>query len=86
MALELHDKLIQRLRGNFKEVVDCLDDVEATGRVTGVIISPVFVGLDHEDRQTRLWSVLESGLTPEELENVGPIAALTPSEANVRAV
>jgi len=50
----------------------------------GVIASPVFRKLDHEARQRKLWNVLKKSLTSDELENVGPIATLTPEESSVK--
>ena len=81
---KLHKKIISALRHSWKEVSDFLDDIPETGRVMGVIASPVFRKLDHEARQRKLWNVLKKALSSEELENVGPIATLTPEEATVK--
>ena len=56
------------------------------GRVSGVVISPSFESLDYSARQTKLSALLKRGLSAEELSAVGAIAALTPAEANVKAI
>jgi len=76
--------MIQALRQRWPDVVDAVDDVDGGYGVTGVIISRAFNGLDHDVRQKRLWSVLNKALTSGELEQIGPIATLTPAEANVK--
>jgi hypothetical protein len=81
----LHKKVIQVLRREFGKVTDALEQVPSTGRVTGVIISPAFNKLDDGARQRRLARALKAGLTKEEESNVGPIAVLTPAEADAKA-
>ena len=81
---QLHKKVITLLRHRFVDVVDALEDVPSTGRITGVIVSPSFEDLDYEERQEQLWSALDAGLTAEEARQVGPIAVLIPAEANVK--
>jgi len=83
---KLHRKVMRVLRQRFGEVRDALEDVKATGRVLGAVISPAFNRLDFDERQRRLSKALKEGLTPEEEENVGPIAALTPAEVDVKAM
>lgn len=83
---KLHKKVIRVLRKRFGEVTDALEDVEETGRVMGVVIGAAFNGLDFDERQLRLWNALKDGLTPAEEANVGPIAVLTPAEADVKAM
>ena len=80
---KLHKKVIRVLKQSFSDVIDALDEVPETNRITGVVISSVFEGLSHKKRQTRLWRALEAGLTKDEQEDVGPIAALTPAEAMI---
>jgi len=82
---KLHKKVIQVLRAQLGEVEDALDDIPG-GRVAGVIVSPAFDRLDHGKRVKKLDAALRKGLTPQELEKVGVIAALTPREANVKAM
>jgi hypothetical protein len=81
-VVKLHKKIISVLRERWPDVVDALDDVKGTHGVTGVIISKAFDGLSHEARQQRLWKLLNKSLTADEAANVGPIATLTPAEAN----
>jgi len=76
----LHKKIIRTLRQRWPDVVDALDDVEGSHRVTGVVISKAFNGLSYEARQQRLWNLLKRSLTPDEVAEIGPIAALTPAE------
>ena len=82
---KLHQKVIRVLRQHLGDVTDALDEVEETGQLTGVVISKAFKKLDHKKRQNLLWQALGEGLTLPEQSHVGPIATLTPAEANVRA-
>jgi len=52
-------------------------------RVIGFVVSKEFTGQDHVSRQNRLQSILRQALTPDELLHIGPIATLSPEEANV---
>jgi hypothetical protein len=83
---KLHRKLIRALRRRLGDVRDAMEDVESTGYVTGVIVAAAFNGLDDDERQFRLSKILADELTPEEQADVGPIAALTPAEADVKAM
>lgn len=83
---KLHRKVIRVLRQRFGDVRDALEQIESTGRVTGVVIAGAFDGLEDDERQTRLWKALEADLTPQEQADVGPIAVLTPAEADVKAM
>jgi len=83
---KLRKKVIRVLRRRFGDVTDALEQVESTGRVTGVVVSSAFNGLSDKERQVRLWQAIEDGMTPREQADVGPIAALTPAEANVKAM
>jgi len=81
---KLHKKVIRVLTQHFGEVTDALDEVAETGRLTGVTISKSFNKLTHRRRQNLLWAALESGLKSAEQSQVGPIATLTPAEANLK--
>ena len=81
---KLHQKVMRILTENLGDVTDALDEVAETGRLTGVIISKVFNKLTHKGRQDLLWKALEGGLTSAEQSHVGPIATLTPAEANLK--
>jgi hypothetical protein len=81
----MHKKVIRLLRRHFNDIRDALEDLPG-GRVAGVIISPDFRGLSHDVRQQRLVRVLRSGLTPDEFQDIGAIAVLTPEEASVKAL
>lgn len=80
---DLHDKIVQILQEKFEGLKDGLDVVEETGRVIGAVISEDFRGLDHEERQNRLWKHLEERLSKDELRRVGPIVTMTPLEAEI---
>jgi Ni,Fe-hydrogenase maturation factor len=83
---KLHRKVIRVLRKHFGPVRDALEEVEENGGVTGIIISAAFNRMDFDERQRRLSKVLQESLTPQEEAIVGPIAALTPAEADVKAM
>lgn len=53
-------------------------------RVLGFVVSSEFTGQDHAKRQRRIRSILEESLSAAELLRVGPIAALSPEEAEVK--
>lgn len=83
---KLHKKVIRVIRERFKDAEDALDEVRSTGRVLGVIVSRSFEGLDFGERQERLNKLLRRKLTPKEFADVGPIAVLTPAEADGKAL
>ena len=78
-------QIVEKLRERFKDIIDHLEDVESTGRVTGFIVSVEFDDLDHKQRQDMLWQVLEDNFLPQELTDVGPILTLTPTDAELKA-
>ena len=80
---KLHKKVIRLLKDSLTDVVDALEEVQDAKRITGVVISSAFEGLSHKKRQTKLWQALHAGLTKQEQADVGPIAALTPTEAMI---
>ena len=81
----LRQKVVRVLRQQFRDLHDALEDLPG-GRVSGVVISSAFRSMDHQSRQEKLDAALRRGLTAEELAAVGAIAALTPAEANVKAI
>ena len=52
-------------------------------RVLGYVVSSDFSGKQHSARQRRLDAILKQALTEEELLRLGPIATLTPQEADI---
>jgi len=92
---KLHQKIIRVLRPHLRDLQDALDDLPG-GRVSGrprdvlvplgVIISSSFNSLSYQARQKKLNAILSRELTAAELSAVGAIAALTPAEANVKAI
>jgi hypothetical protein len=81
----LHKKIISVLRSDLADLTDALEDLPG-GRVSGVIVSSSFESMDHQRRQKKLGTILQRKLTAAELSSVGAIAALTPAEANVKAI
>ena len=81
----LHQKIIRVLRPQLRDLQDALEDLPG-GQVSGVVVSSAFSAMDHQARQKKLNAILKSGLTADELSSVGAIAALTPTEAKVKAV
>ena len=81
---KLHKKVARIITKHFGDFTDALDEVDDDGYLTGVIVSQSFNRLTHKKRQDLLWKVLEEELTPAEEKRVGPIATLTPAEANVK--
>ena len=82
---KLHQKIVRVLRPHLHDLQDALEDLPG-GRVSGVIVSSSFNRLSHQDRQEKLNAILRRELTAAELSAVGAIAALTPAEANVKAI
>ena len=81
----LRQKVVRVLRQQFEDLHDALEDLPG-GRVSGVVVSSAFNSMNHQSRQAKLKALLRTGLTAEELAAVGAIAALTPDEANVKAM
>lgn len=79
----LHDKVVATLRRRFPDLRDGLDVVPATGRITGIVVSDAFDGDSDADRQKMLCDALQSGLSSEELRQIGPIVTMTPAEAEI---
>jgi acid stress-induced BolA-like protein IbaG/YrbA len=82
--MDLHAKVVRLLRRQLADFEHQLEKLPG-GRVSGVVISSAFNGMDHQKRQAKLWANLRSGLDADELRSVGAIAALTPAEASVKA-
>jgi acid stress-induced BolA-like protein IbaG/YrbA len=82
---KLHQKVIRVLRPRLHDLQDALEDLPG-GRVSGVIVSSSFNSLSYQARQKKLSEILSRELTAAELSAVGAIAALTPAEANVKAI
>ena len=81
----LHQKVIRALRPHLADLQDALEDLPG-GRISGVLVSPTFNSMDYQARQEKLSAILKRELTAQELSAVGAIAALTPAEANVKAI
>lgn len=79
----LHERVIAALKTEFAGLVDGLETVDSTGRVTGFVVGPDFDGIDDKPRQDRLWKALRNVLEDNELRRVGPIVTLTPAEADI---
>jgi acid stress-induced BolA-like protein IbaG/YrbA len=81
----LHKKIIRVLRTHLNDLQDALEDLPG-GRISGVVVSSTFNSMSHQGRQEKLNTILKQGLTDNELSAVGAIAALTPAEADVKAI
>ena len=79
-----------------QEIIDALQaglpDIDVTaleetpeGRIIGFVVSAKFAELEHEDRQQLIKQHLEKAIQRSNLLNVGPIAALNPDEAELKA-
>lgn len=77
----LSSKVRAVLRAEFTALEDHLHPPWRGGHLVGIVVSPDFARMDDRTRMDQLWQVLERGLTADELRRVGPIAALSPAEA-----
>jgi hypothetical protein len=71
------------LRDEWGDVVDGLQTVPGSRRVMGVVISRKFNRRNHQRRQQLLWTTLGKRLSKTDLDRLGPIAALTPADAEL---
>lgn len=83
MASALVKKLNAVLGAELREFRSGLETGPANSRAFGFVVSADFSGLDHGRRQRRLRAILDRSLTESELARVGPIATLTPAEADI---
>ena len=80
--------MMQLTMNKLKQVVtsglhleDAHYQLEKSGnRISGHVISPTFRGLEHQERQKRIWDVLEAVLGAEAVTLVGLLLAYTPEE------
>jgi len=77
----LKNRIEQLLRSSLDHLDSHLERLP-DGRVAGTIVSADFSGVDHDDRQKRLWKILDE-LPAESVSKVGAITALTPEEWSV---
>ena len=54
-------------------------------RISGHVISPAFRGLEHRERQKRIWDALEAELNVDAVKLVGLLLAYTPEEWSLGA-
>jgi acid stress-induced BolA-like protein IbaG/YrbA len=57
-----------------------VDETSPGGRVSGLVVAPVFSGKDQVERQRLVWGVLRRHLEAEVLAHVGLLMTLTPAE------
>jgi hypothetical protein len=74
------DKVRGVLSAEFSGADVRLEPVQGNGRVWGFLIWPGWEGLDQIDRVGRVWDVLRSRLTPDEVRQVSAILTMTPDE------
>ena len=55
-------------------------DHEPGERISGFIVSNSFVGMDHEERQKLIWTLLRSHLNQDERKRILAFLAFTPDE------
>ncbi|HEY3245427.1 MAG TPA: hypothetical protein VGM03_18960 [Phycisphaerae bacterium] len=74
-------KLVRLLRREFSDLRRHLHIDRRDQSIVGYIVSPDFNRMTYAERQKRLWNVLTRHLDEAEMHWIGPIAALSPAEA-----
>ncbi len=75
---ELAEKVKRILRNAFPRL-DSLEIHDDDG-IIGVLVSPMFEGLESIDRQNMIWDALDRNLEPDEKRQIQIIVAATPEE------
>ena len=75
---ELAEKVERILRIAFPRL-DSLDIRDDDG-IIGILVSPMFEGLESIDRQNMIWDALDRNLEPDEKRQIQIIVAATPEE------
>jgi hypothetical protein len=73
--------MIRALSAKFADLVDALD-VPSTGGMARVIVSPAFAGMELQDPPGSILGGTRKSVDAHWVGGVGPIAVLTPAEAN----
>lgn len=77
-------QVIAALRAAFPDVdVSSVEQIE-NRHVLGIVVSKAFDRRDHLQRQRLIRKALAKSLGKDGFSNVGPLAALTPAEAEIR--
>jgi len=84
MATKLQKKVVRILKEEMPDIKAFFEPTDS-GLVTGAVVSRRFARMQFLQRQRLLQRVLRKGLTADENQKVGTIAALTPAEAEVPA-
>ena len=79
----LIDRVSTVLQDDLADFKSYLERIPGTKRITGFVVSSVFRGKDDALRQRLLWKLLEENLSDRDLQEVGPIVAMTPEEASL---
>ena len=78
-------QIVEALREKLPDI--CVDGLEAVNerRIFGIVVDKAFAKLDYPERQQIIRDALESKFCITDLALVGPIAALSPDEAELRS-
>ena len=74
------NKVSQLLVRSFPDARISIDEAKPSKKLSGIVVWPGFDGLEQVDRQSRLWKVLRSKLSPEEQLKITAILTMTPAE------
>lgn len=78
----LKKRIEKRLREDFNKNNDIVTiSVSPLRRIHIVVVSKQFAGLDLEERDEKVWPVLETNLKPDQLQRIAMCMLLTPQEA-----
>ena len=75
---KVREALAEACKPDSQPVIE-LDSVDP-GKVAGLVLSTIFVGMSPSDRQARLWKSLDESLNPYERTRIIFIVADTPQE------
>jgi hypothetical protein len=76
----LKGKIQALLTQNFPNARLMLDESKPLNKVSGMLIWGGFDGMEQIDRQSKLWRVLRSNLSPDEQLKITAILTMTPAE------
>jgi len=78
----LRKRIEKRLKENFHNNDDIvIVSVNPLRRIHIVVVSKQFVALDLEERDEKVWPILEAYLKPDQLQRIAMCMLLTPQEA-----
>jgi acid stress-induced BolA-like protein IbaG/YrbA len=76
------DELVEKVKRILESKIpqSKLPDIRNDDGIIGVLVSPVFEGLESMDRQNMIWDALDRNLEPDEKRQIQIIVAATPEE------